>query len=107
MSKGKGQQVIEHNSFLLNFQLPDGKDTLQTAQKCYQLKVQSFCKCYLKYMCCLHRHLYHKGNALNYFDMAISYTPIFFLKALCTRLLIQDLNIGEQPNVKKVLRFRV
>ena len=33
---------MEHNSFLSEFQLPDGKDTLQTAQKCYQLKIQSF-----------------------------------------------------------------
>ena len=36
MSKGKGQQAMEHNWFPLEFQLPDGKDTLQTAQKCYQ-----------------------------------------------------------------------
>ena len=37
MSKGKGQQVMEHNSFPLEFQLPDGKDKdiLQTAQRCY------------------------------------------------------------------------
>ena len=27
MSKGKGQQVMEHNWVLLEFQLPDGKDT--------------------------------------------------------------------------------
>ena len=32
MSKGKGQQVMEHNFFPLKFQLPDRKDTLQTAQ---------------------------------------------------------------------------
>ena len=37
MSKGKGQQVMENNWFPLGFQLPDGKDTLQTAQKCDQL----------------------------------------------------------------------
>ena len=37
MSKGKGQQVMEHSSFSLEFQLPDGKDILQTAQRCYQL----------------------------------------------------------------------
>ena len=29
MSKGKGQQVMEHNLFPLEFQLPDGKDALQ------------------------------------------------------------------------------
>ena len=40
MRKGKGQQVMGHNSFPLEFQLPDGKDTLQTAQKCHQLKIQ-------------------------------------------------------------------
>ena len=44
MSKGKCQQVMEHNWFPLEFQLPDRKDALQTAQKCYQLKIQSFCK---------------------------------------------------------------
>ena len=36
MSKGKGQQAMEHNWSPLEFQLPDGKDALQTAQKCYQ-----------------------------------------------------------------------
>ena len=49
MSKGQGQQVMEHSSFPLEFQLPEGKDVLQIAQKCYQLKIQSFCKCYLQY----------------------------------------------------------
>ena len=33
MFKGKGQQVMEHYSFPLKFQLPDRKDTLETAQK--------------------------------------------------------------------------
>ena len=36
MSKGKGQQAMEHNWSPLEFQLPDEKDALQTAQKCYQ-----------------------------------------------------------------------
>ena len=48
MSKGKGQQVMEHSLFLLEFQLPGRKDTLQTAQKCYQLKLQSFYRCQVK-----------------------------------------------------------
>ena len=60
MSKSKGQQVMEHNSFPLEFRLPDRKDTLQTAQKCYQLKIQSFYKCHLQYTCSLHHHLYHE-----------------------------------------------
>ena len=60
MSKGKGQQVTEHNWFPLEFQLPNGKDTLQTAQKCYQLKIQSFRKCFLQYTCCRQCHLYHE-----------------------------------------------
>ena len=47
MSKGKGQQAMEHNWSPLEFQLPDGKDALQTAQKCYQSKIQSSRKCYL------------------------------------------------------------
>ena len=45
---------MEHNWFPLEFQLPDGNDTLQTAQKCYQLKIQSSCKCYLQYTYCIH-----------------------------------------------------
>ena len=60
MSKGKCQQVMEHSSFPLEFQLPDGKDILQTAQECYQLKIQLFCKDYLQYTYCLHHHLYHE-----------------------------------------------
>ena len=58
MSKRKGQQVMEHSSFPLEFQLPDGKDILQTAKRCYQLKIQSFCKYYLQYTYCLRRHFY-------------------------------------------------
>ena len=42
MNKRKCQQVMEHK-FPLEFQLPDGKDILQTAQRCYQLKIQSLC----------------------------------------------------------------
>ena len=38
MSKGKGQEVMEHNWFPLEFQLPDGKDVLQTAQKMLSIK---------------------------------------------------------------------
>ena len=60
MSKGKGQQVMEHSSFPLEFQLPDGKDILQTAQRCYKLKIQSFGKYYLQFTCCLRHHLYHE-----------------------------------------------
>ena len=30
MGKGKGQHVLEHSSFSFEFQLPDGKDILQT-----------------------------------------------------------------------------
>ena len=39
MIKRKGQQLMEHNSFQLEFQLPNGKDTFQAAQKRYQLKI--------------------------------------------------------------------
>ena len=60
MSKGKGQQIMEHSWFPLEFQSSDGKDALQTAQKCCQLKIQSFCKCYLQYTCHLRHHLYHE-----------------------------------------------
>ena len=60
MSKEKGQQVMEHSSFQLEFQLPDGKDILQTAQRCYQLKIQPLGKYYLQYTCCLCHHLYHE-----------------------------------------------
>ena len=61
MSKGKGQQVMEHNWFPLEFQSSDGKDALQTAQKAAAIYIMSeipFCPCH--------------------FDMGISYTPIFF-----------------------------
>ena len=46
MSKGKDHPVMEQSSFPLEFQLLDRKDILQTAQRRYQLKTQSFCKCY-------------------------------------------------------------
>ena len=46
--KEKRQQVMERSLFRLEFQLPDGKDTLQTERRCYELKIQSFCKCYLQ-----------------------------------------------------------
>ena len=36
MSKGKGQQVMEHSLFELEFQLPGGKNILNTARRCYQ-----------------------------------------------------------------------
>ena len=73
MSKGKGQQVMEHSLFLLEFQLLDGKDTLQTEQKCYQFISR------VKYP----------------FDLVTLVwvyltPPSFFLKALCTRLLVPD-----------------
>ena len=38
MSKGKGQQVTENNLFPLEFQVPDRKDTLQTAKNVINLK---------------------------------------------------------------------
>ena len=49
MTKGKGQQVMQLSSFSLEFQLPDAKDIVQIAQRCYQLKIQSFCKYLLQY----------------------------------------------------------
>ena len=51
MSKGKCQQVMEHNLLPLNFQLPGGKDILQTAERFYQSKLESFCKYYLLNEC--------------------------------------------------------
>ena len=86
---------MEHNSFALEFQLPEGKGAFQTAQKDYQLKIQSFCKCYLQYTCCLRHHLYHEWNTLSVFVILIwscLTLQSFFLKGLCTRLLILDLN---------------
>ena len=38
-SKEKGQQVIDHNLFPLQFQLLDGKDALQTAKKMLSIKI--------------------------------------------------------------------
>ena len=87
---------MEHNLFPLEFQLPDRKHTLQTAQKCYQLKIQSFCRCYLRYTCCLHHHLYHECMKYPFALVTLIWVyltlPSFFLKALCTRLLILDFN---------------
>ena len=57
---GKGQQAVEHSSFPLEFQLPDRKGNSQTAQRCYQLKIQSIGKHYLQYTCCLSYHLHHE-----------------------------------------------
>ena len=62
MSKGKGQQVMDGNLFPLEFQLPGGKGILETAQRYYQLKIQSFCKYYLQYTYYLCRHLYHEWS---------------------------------------------
>ena len=45
MNKRKGQQVMDHSLFPLEFQLPEGKDILQTAQRGYHFNIQSFCKC--------------------------------------------------------------
>ena len=94
MSEAKGQQVMEHSLFPLDFHLPDLKDTLQTAPKCYQLKIQSFANV----ICRIHvvsANIYIMSEMPFWscnFDMSISYSPIFFLKALCTRLLIIDFN---------------
>ena len=35
---------MEHNLFPLEFQLPDGKNALQTAQKCYRLRLLTHVK---------------------------------------------------------------
>ena len=45
MGKGKGQQLMEHRSFPLEFQLADGKDILQTAQRYYQLTTRKEKEC--------------------------------------------------------------
>ena len=39
MSKGKVQQVMEHNLLPLEFQIRDEKDFLYNGQRCYQLKI--------------------------------------------------------------------
>ena len=72
MSKEKGQEVMEHSSFSLEFQSPDGKNVLQTAQRCNQLKIQSFFKYYLHYTYCLRHHLYHELS-----------TAIFIMVVIC------------------------
>ena len=88
MSNGKGQQVMEYNWVPLEFQSSDRKDALQTAQKRCQLKIQSFCKCYLQYTCRLRRRLYHEWNTLFScnFDMGISYTPIFLSECIMFKI---------------------
>ena len=70
---------MEHDWFRLEFQLPDGKDALQTTQKCYQLKIQMLSAVYRSFALV----------TLIWVYLILSY---FFLKALCTRLLILDFN---------------
>ena len=85
MSKGKGQRVMEHNSFPLEFQVPEEKDTVQTAQKCYQLKIQSFCRCCLYVITAatyIMREIPFALVTLIWIHLTLS---SFFLKALCTR----------------------
>ena len=105
----KGQQVIEQSFFPLESQLPDGKDVHRTEQRCYQLKIQSPCKYYLKYTCCPCHHLYHECNILQCcnFDIGISYTPIFLSKSVCTCLLILDFNRLCEIEVQSVEKSNV
>ena len=84
MSKGKGQQVMEHILFPLEFQSPDGKDALQTAQKWFQLKFNHLANVISSI---------HVVTAAIYimseipfcscnFDMGIPYTPIFLSESV-------------------------
>ena len=88
---------MKHNSLPLEFQLPDGKDALQDAQKFCQLKFSHFANV----ICGIHvlSAAIYVMSEIPFcscdFDMGISYTPIF-LKALCTRLLILDFNEGDK-----------
>ena len=90
MSKGKGQQVMEHNWFPFEFQLPDGKDALQTAQKCYQLKIQS--SHFANVVCSIHvvtTTIYIMSEiplCSCKFDMGISYTPIFLSESIVYKI---------------------
>ena len=79
MSKGKGQQVMEHSSFPPEFQLRDRKDTLQTAQKCCQLKLNHFVNviCSIPIVSAVIYIMSETPFCSCNFDMGISYTPIF------------------------------
>ena len=94
MSKGNVQEVMDHNSLPLEFYLPDGKDAQQTAQKCYQLKINHLAN--VIYSIHVVYSAIYIMNEIPFcfcnFDIGKSHTPIFFLKALCTRLLILDFN---------------
>ena len=80
MSKGKGQQVMEHHSFPLEFQLPDGKNMLQTAQRCYRLKIQSLYHCSIDFVPATIYILIEIPFWSCNLDMSISYTPIFLFQ---------------------------
>ena len=69
---------MEHNSFPLDFKLPDRKDTLQTAQNVIDQKFNHFANA----ICSIHVvsapiYIVSEIPFCSYnFDMGISYTPI-------------------------------
>ena len=84
-----------HNSFPLKFQLPDREGAHQTAQGGggggYQLRVQAFCKCYLRCIFCLYPPFISWVKCtFALVTLVWVYLALlsFFLGALCTGLLI-------------------
>ena len=80
---------MEHNLFPLEFQLPDGKDALQTAEKCYLFKMFNH---FADVFCSIHvvsTAIYIMSEipfcSCN-FDMGISYTPIFLSESIVYKI---------------------
>ena len=79
---------MEHNLFTLEFQLPDGKDALQTVQKCYRLKFNHFADV----ICSIHivSAVIYIMSEIPFcscnFDMGISYTPIFLSESIVYKI---------------------
>ena len=75
---------MEHNSFPLEFQLSDGKDTLQTAQNVINKKFNGF----VNVICSIHVvsvpiYIMSEIPFCSYnFDMGISYTLIFLSESV-------------------------
>ena len=80
---------MEHDLFPLEFQLPDGKGTLQTAQKCCQLKRHSpNCTKMLSIKnSVIFQMLSAVYPALLLFDMGTSYTPIFISESVVYKII--------------------
>ena len=73
---------MEHNSFPLEFQLPNGRDALQTAQKCCQLNYFGNVIWSIHVVSATIYIVIEIPFCSCNFDMGISYTLIFFSESI-------------------------